>query len=175
MILRSSGAAVVLALACLWGCGSLTPAMPNPITEPVIDEPGRYLVRYRDAVVEVLVDTTFAADNLGSDWLVLNVGLSGMTASATAIDRTRVSVLTPDRRVIPLPSYREFNAAGSFVVRLPRFADAVEVLPVCDDSKHALQLLKSTRGVLESLTGTAKQTWVLHTSGSFAVYSKMSA
>jgi hypothetical protein len=69
--------------------------------------------------------------------------------------------------------YREFNASGSFVVRLPRFADAVDVLDVSPDSKIALTLLRSTRAAVESLTGTSKQTWVFHTAGSFALYSKM--
>lgn len=71
--------------------------------------------------------------------------------------------------------YREFNASGSFVCRLPRFADAVDVLDVSTDSKIALTLLRSTRSAVESLTGTSKQTWVFHTGGSFALYSKMSA
>ena len=69
--------------------------------------------------------------------------------------------------------YREFNASGSFVVRLPRFADAVDVLDVSPDSKIALTLLRSTRSAVESLTGNSKQTWVFHTAGSFALYSKM--
>jgi hypothetical protein len=69
--------------------------------------------------------------------------------------------------------YREFNASGSFVVRLPRFADAVDVLDISADSKIALTLLRSTRAAVESLTGNAKQTWVFHTAGSFALYSKM--
>ena len=69
--------------------------------------------------------------------------------------------------------YREFNASGSFVVRLPRFADAVDVLDISADSKIALTLLRSTRSAVESLTGNSKQTWVFHTAGSFALYSKM--
>ena len=71
--------------------------------------------------------------------------------------------------------YREFNASGSFVCRLPRFSDAVDVLDVSNDSKIALTLLRSTRSAVESLTGTSKQTWVFHMGGSFALYSKMSA
>ena len=39
------------------GCGTTAPAMPNPVTEPMIDQPGRYIVRYRDAVIDgYLVD-----------------------------------------------------------------------------------------------------------------------
>jgi hypothetical protein len=85
--------------------------MPDPITEPVIDQPGQHIVRYRDQVVEVIIETGFAEENIGADWLVLNVAFSGMTGGATSIDRTRVSVRTPGGESIPLPSYREFNLA----------------------------------------------------------------
>jgi hypothetical protein len=94
-----------------WGCGSTTPAMPNPITEPMIDQPGRYIVRYRDAVIEIVLDTKYAANNLGEEWLILDAAMSGMTAGATMVDRDLISVRTPDGRTIPMPSYREFNAA----------------------------------------------------------------
>ena len=93
------------------GCGSVTPAVPNPITEPVVDQPGRHLVHYRDLVIEVVVETTFAANNIADDWLILNVALSGMTGAATKVDRRLISVRTPDGRTVPLPSYKEFNAA----------------------------------------------------------------
>jgi hypothetical protein len=93
------------------GCGSTTPAMPNPITEPTIDQPGRYIVRYRDTVIEVVIDTKFAANNLGEEWLILNTAMSGMTGGATKVRRNLMSVRTPDGRTIPMPTYREFNAA----------------------------------------------------------------
>jgi len=93
------------------GCGSTTPAMPNPITEPVIDQPGRFIVRYRDSVIEVVLDTKFAAGSLGEEWLILNAAMSGMTGGATSVERELISVRTPDGRTIPMPTYREFNAA----------------------------------------------------------------
>ena len=105
----------VLTIALLgfvaWGCGSTTPAMPNPITEPVIDQPGRYIVRYRDSVIEVVLDTKFAASSLGDEWLILNAAMSGMTGGATTVKRDLTSLRTPDGRTIPMPTYREFNAA----------------------------------------------------------------
>jgi hypothetical protein len=85
--------------------------MPNPVTEPLIDQPGRHIVRYRDAVIEIVVDTEFAANNLGEKWLILSAAMSGMTGGATKVDRDLVSVRTPAGRTVPMPSYREFNAA----------------------------------------------------------------
>jgi hypothetical protein len=93
------------------GCGTTTPAIPRPVTEPLVDRPGEDLVRYRDAVIEVVLETRFATQNLGEPWLIVNVALSGMTGAASQVKRDRVSVRTPDGRTIPLPSYREFLAA----------------------------------------------------------------
>lgn len=104
-------AAAVVAVAV--GCGTTTPAMPNPVTEPVIDQPGRDIVRYRDAVIELLVESRFASANLGEPWLILNVAFSGMTGAASMVDRDLVSVRTPDGSTIPLPPYSEFLSAWS--------------------------------------------------------------
>jgi hypothetical protein len=93
------------------GCGTTAPAMPNRITEPTIDQPGRHIVRYRDTVIEVVLDTSFAANNLGDEWLILNAAMSGMTGGATKVKRDLTSLRTPDGRTIPMPTYREFNAA----------------------------------------------------------------
>lgn len=104
---------LVLGVLCVVaaGCGSTTPAMPNPITEPAIDQPGRYIVRYRDAVIEIVIDTRFASNNLGEEWLILNTAMSGMTGGNTEVKRDLISIRTPDGRTIPLPTYREFNSA----------------------------------------------------------------
>jgi hypothetical protein len=112
MKMQLSGLLMVAFLGLLApGCGSVTPAMPNPITEPVVDQPGRDIIRYRDRVIEVVVESGFAANNMAEDWLILNVALSGMTGGATKVDRRLISIRTPDGRTIPLPSYKEFNAA----------------------------------------------------------------
>lgn len=112
MFLQIFGRSLVVgALAgLLTSCGSMTPAMPNPVTEPVIDQPGSTIYRYRDSVIEVVIDTTFADANPGEPWLILNVAFSGMTGGASQVKRDLVSVRTPDGRTIPLPSYSEFLA-----------------------------------------------------------------
>lgn len=105
------------------GCGTTTPAMPNRITEPTIDQPGRYIVRYRDTVIEVILDTSFAANNLGEKWLILNAAMSGMTGAATKVKRDLTSLRTPDGRTIPMPTYREFNAAYNGLAAAARRAE----------------------------------------------------
>ena len=105
------------------GCGSTTPAMSNPITEPMIDQPGRHIVRYRDTVIEVVLDTSFAANNLGEQWLILSAAMSGMTGGATKVKRDLTSLRTPDGRTIPMPTYREFNAAYNELAPAARRAE----------------------------------------------------
>lgn len=114
--------ALALAAISLSGCGTVTPAMPNPVTEPMVEQPGRHLVRYRDMVVEIVVESTFASANLGEDWLVLNLAVSGMTGGSTAIARDRVWVRSPNGERVPLPSYREFNAAFDELASVERRA-----------------------------------------------------
>lgn len=87
--------------------------------------------------------------------------------------RTACEALSNVEAIAKLLGFRVFNSAGSFVVRLPNFRDAVDVLPHNEESKKALALLKNTRAEVESLTGSAKQTWVFHSSGSFGLYSKL--
>ncbi len=106
--LLAAAAAAAAAIAAAAGCGSTTPAMQRPITEPVVDRPGQNIVRYRDAVIEVVLETTFATQSLGDRWMVLNVAFSGMTGGASMVERDRVSVRAPDGSVIPLPTYRDF-------------------------------------------------------------------
>ncbi|MCU0234220.1 MAG: hypothetical protein MUE90_09370 [Thermoanaerobaculales bacterium] len=105
--------AVATLVAIAAGCGTTTPAMPNPVTEPEVDQPGQDLVRYRDSVIELLLESRFASDNLGEPWLILNVAFSGMTGAASMVDRDLVSVRTPDGRTVPLPPYSEFLRAYS--------------------------------------------------------------
>lgn len=112
MGLRHSGEHATAVICLVLMCSAcLTPAMPDPITEPVVDRPGETLVRYRDRFVEVVVEFGFADNNIADEWLILNAAFSGMTGGATTIDRRLISVRTPDGRTIPLPSYKEFNAA----------------------------------------------------------------
>ena len=111
-------AAAILTLSC----GSAAPTVSSHDGEPFVDQPGRNMVRYRDRVIEVVVDSEFAARNLAEEWLILNVAVSGMTGAATVVDRDLVWVRTPDGRSIPLPPYEEFNAAFGDLASLERRA-----------------------------------------------------
>ena len=74
-------------------------------------------------MIEIVVDSKFAANSLGDEWMILNTAMSGMAGGATMVDRKMMSIRTPDGRTIPMPSYREFNAAYDELATAARRAE----------------------------------------------------
>ena len=99
-------ASVVLLAAC--SSTSSSKARPN---EPTVDKPGQTISRYRDALVEVIVDYKFANLSLGDKWMILNVAVTSWESQAIEVRREHVLVRTPDGRKIPLPPYSDFIKA----------------------------------------------------------------
>ena len=79
--------------------------------EPTVDKAGKTIARYRDQLVEVIVDYKFASRSLGDDWMILNVAVTSSESKAIEVRRKHVLVRTPDGRKIPLPPYADFIAA----------------------------------------------------------------
>jgi hypothetical protein len=96
--------------ALLAGCGSTSTGKSRP-SEPTVDQPGKTISRYRDPLVEVIVDYKFANLSQGSDWMILNVAVTSSESKAIEVRRGHVLVRTPDGRKIPLPPYPDFIAA----------------------------------------------------------------
>ena len=101
---------IITAAALFAGCSSSSSSKGRP-TEPTVDQPGKTISRYRDPLVEVIVDYKFANLNTGSDWMILNVAVTTSESRAIEVRRGHVLVRTPDGRKIPLPTYPEFIAA----------------------------------------------------------------
>jgi hypothetical protein len=102
---------VTLAAAALFAaCSSSSPAKGRA-TEPTVDQLGKTISRYRDPLVEVIVDYKFANLSVGSDWIILNVAVTSSESKSIEVRRDHVLVRTPDGRKIPLPPYSEFIAA----------------------------------------------------------------
>lgn len=91
-------------------CSSASSAM-SPPGEPVIDQPGKTISRYKGPLVEIIVDYTHAAHSLGDNWLILNVAVAGWESKAVEVRRAHVVVTTPDGRKVPLPEYADFIKA----------------------------------------------------------------
>jgi len=103
------GPLVMLALAALLAaCSSASSSKGAQLSEPTIEQMGRTMVRYRDPLVEVLVDYKFANQSVGDEWIILNVAVTSSKSQAIEIRRGSVSVRTPDGRKIPLQSYPDF-------------------------------------------------------------------
>ena len=101
---------ILTTAALLAGCSSTSPGKGRT-TEPTVDKVGKTITRYRDPLVEVIVDYKFANLSLGDDWMILNVAVTSSESQAIEVRRGHVLVRTPDGRKIPLPPYSEFIAA----------------------------------------------------------------
>jgi hypothetical protein len=101
---------MLTAAALLAACSSGSPTKGRS-NEPTVDQLGKTISRYRDPLVEVIVDYKFANLNQGEDWIILNVAITSSESKAIEVRRDHVLVRTPDGRKIPLPSYPDFIAA----------------------------------------------------------------
>ena len=101
---------MLTAAALLTGCSSSSPGKGRT-TEPTVDKAGKTIARYRDQLVEVIVDYKFASRSLGDDWMILNVAVTSSKSAAIEVRRRHVLVRTPNGRKIPLPAYADFIAA----------------------------------------------------------------
>ena len=67
---------VIIATATLFAaCSSSSPGKGRT-TEPTVDKLGKTISRYRDPLVEVIVDYKFANLSQGDDWMILNVAIT---------------------------------------------------------------------------------------------------
>jgi hypothetical protein len=132
-------------------CGSTASA-----SEPTIDQPGRTIMRYKDPLVEVIVDYTYASRSTGDPWLILNVAVAGWESKAVEVRRGYVVVKTPDGRKIPLPEYSEFSKAYPEIQAASRRA-ALASQPIDfsqagrNTCELAFQPLPGTTAALESV------------------------
>jgi hypothetical protein len=105
------GPIVMLTAAALFaGCSSSSPGKGRT-NEPTVDQLGKTISRYRDQLVEVIVDYKFANISQGDNWIILNVAVTTSESAAIEVRRGHVLVRTPDGRKIPLPPYPDFIAA----------------------------------------------------------------
>jgi hypothetical protein len=109
----SSSILAILTIAVSVACTTSAPAPKRPITEPVVDEPGRNITRYRGPRVEVVVGTKHASNTVGSDWLILHVGVGGMVSESIEVRRDKVTLRTPDGEWHSIMPHQEFSSRYS--------------------------------------------------------------
>lgn len=104
----------------LVGCSSA-----QPTDDPGIDRLGQYVLMNKGPEAEVAVGYRYAANNLGSQWLLLEMAMTSPSGQTATIKRENVSVTTPTGSTIPLATQREFNEAYSSLQSVVRAADVV--------------------------------------------------
>jgi hypothetical protein len=102
--------AILGVLAAL--AGGLACSSAIPTETPGVSEVGENTRLYEGPDLLAAIGTRFAEQNLGKEYLILEVAFSGPGAGRVAeVDRDRISVRTPDGRRLPLMSQREFGEA----------------------------------------------------------------
>lgn len=97
--------------------------------EPKVTEESRTLVRYQGPELQALVSSRYAEANLGDEWLVLLVSLTGGHSGATTVARQAVRVRGPDGIRYPLPSQQAFRESYSELYAALRSSDIVSLEP----------------------------------------------
>ena len=109
-----------LVAATLAGCSTT-----QPTDDPGIDRLGEFLLMSKGPEAEVVLGYRYAQNNLGSDWLLLEVAMTSPPGQTARIERENVSVRTPTGATVPLATQREFNEAYGALQGVLRAADVV--------------------------------------------------
>ncbi len=104
---RVLGAVLVTMIAACGSSGSDNSKPTGPV-EPSVTQIGRTQVKTVGADLEGVASYKFADSNLGDEWLILDVALTGRRTESIEVELSDVSVRTPDGRRIPLPTQKEF-------------------------------------------------------------------
>lgn len=105
----------------LSGCASGSPGAVHS-TKPGVTQIGETMMRSVGADLEAILGYKFADLNLGDEWLVVDLALTGLLSESIEVRQEAISVVTPDGRRIPLPTQKEFIAAYPEIQSLMRRA-----------------------------------------------------
>jgi hypothetical protein len=114
---------VVLASAMVAGACSSTTKPPEPPATPTLEQVGATVVKYVGQDIEVALSYRFAAANLGQDWLLLDLAVTGTHQESTELKREKIALRTPSGDIIPLPLQEELTQAYSGLRAVDRRAD----------------------------------------------------
>jgi hypothetical protein len=110
----------LVAVLTMVSCSSV-----EPTDDPGIDRMGRYILMSKGPEAEVVVGYRYAQQNLGSEWLLLEIAASSPPKQSARIERSKVSLKTPAGQVIPLASQSEFGQDYTRLQSSIRAADVV--------------------------------------------------
>ena len=149
--------AVVCFGALVVGCGSSAPGSAHT-TQPGVTQMGQTMVRSVGADLEGTVGYKFAAGNLGEEWLIITLGLTGLRNEGIEVRQEAISVRTPDGRTVILPTQEEFiKAYPELQSMLRRAAIASEPLEATRGGRRPCEL---TFQRIPGTGATEKSAWV---------------
>jgi len=96
-----------------------------PTGDPGVSAVGEHFLLYQGSELEIALGTGYAAGNVGEDFLLLGASLAGASGERMVeVDRTRISLQTPDSQTIPLMSQADFRDAYAKLNSAARLAEA---------------------------------------------------
>ncbi len=111
LLQHAGGTATVAVLAgtlvALTGVGC---SSAQPTDDPGVDRLGQYMLINNGPEAEVAIGYRHAQNNLGSDWLLLEMAATSPSGQTATFERDRISLLTPAGATIPLATQVEFGA-----------------------------------------------------------------
>ncbi|MGD8440898.1 MAG: hypothetical protein PVG53_10200 [Holophagae bacterium] len=100
-------AVLVGTLVALTGVGC---SSAQPTDDPGVDRLGQYMLINNGPEAEVAIGYRHAQNNLGSDWVLLEMAATSPSGQTATFERDRISLLTPAGATIPLATQAEFGA-----------------------------------------------------------------
>ncbi len=97
----------VVGLAALSLACASSGKKPAEAVQPSIEQVGATVVKYVGQDIEAAVSYRFAAGNLGMDWLLIDVAVTGNHQESTELQREKISLRTPSGEISPLPPQEE--------------------------------------------------------------------
>jgi hypothetical protein len=98
--------------------GLIACASSGPAAGPQLERVGVNMIRYLGPELDVTISYTFANNNIGEPWLMLQASMTGALRRATQVRHENIYIITPAGERVALPTQEEFNAAASEVQSL---------------------------------------------------------
>lgn len=111
--MRSLTMSVLVCLAATLACSTA-----DTDRTPEVTQRGTYIVWYQGPEIQAELDYRWADRNLGDEWLILRLSLTG---PGTSVERQSIRIRTPDGHTLPLLDQLEFRRVyGKLRVGLDR-------------------------------------------------------
>jgi hypothetical protein len=107
----SAGWRTVAVVACAAVVASCSTTSLSSPAAPVVEQLGQNVVRAGSGDVWAVVDYRYAAQSLGSEWLILEVAVTAADGRRFRLGRADIFLRTPSGARIPLPTQAEFSLA----------------------------------------------------------------